>query len=104
MPPWWSEPVTGLYPVLDSNLSRDKTHPIQVQFLGVVYNTPKESLPWYNTLVWTLFVTPVGFLVLAGLGLVGVSEKLAHRADRNPDRRALGVSHALAGLAAHAGA
>ncbi len=39
-------------------------------FLGRVYRTPVESLPWYNTLVWTLFVTPVGFLAFALAGVV----------------------------------
>jgi 4-amino-4-deoxy-L-arabinose transferase-like glycosyltransferase len=68
MPPWWTDPVNGVIRFLESNLSRGKTRPIQIQFLGDVYNTPKESLPWYNTLVWVLFVTPVGFLVLAALG------------------------------------
>ena len=56
----------GLFRFLDSNLNRGKTILIKVQFLGTIYDTPKESLPWYNTLVWTLFVTPVGFLMLAG--------------------------------------
>jgi Dolichyl-phosphate-mannose-protein mannosyltransferase len=68
MPPWWSDPVNGVHRFLESNLSRGKTIPIQIQFLGAVYNTPRESLPWYNTLVWTLFVTPVGFLILAAIG------------------------------------
>jgi 4-amino-4-deoxy-L-arabinose transferase-like glycosyltransferase len=69
MPPWWNEPVGGVVRFLDSNLGRGKTIPIKVQFLGTVYNTPIQSLPWYNTLVWTIFVTPVGFLLMAGLGL-----------------------------------
>jgi 4-amino-4-deoxy-L-arabinose transferase-like glycosyltransferase len=68
-PPWWSEPVVGLLRFLDSNLSREQTIRINVEFLGTTYITPKESLPWYNTLVWTVFVTPVGFLLFAGLGL-----------------------------------
>ena len=68
MPPWWTDPVNGVIRFLESNLSRGKTRPIQIQFLDVVYNTPRESLPWYNTLVWVLFVTPVGFLILAALG------------------------------------
>ena len=50
MPPWWTDPVNGVVRFLESNLSRGKTIPIKVQFLGTVYNTPKESLPWYNTL------------------------------------------------------
>jgi hypothetical protein len=68
MPPWWTAPLSGVVGFIDSNLGRGKTIPIKVQFLGTVYNTPVQSLPWYNTLVWTLFVTPVGFLVLAGVG------------------------------------
>jgi hypothetical protein len=68
MPPWWTDPVNGVIRFLESNLSRGKTRPIEIQFLGTVYNTPNESLPWYNTLVWTPFVTPVGFLILAALG------------------------------------
>jgi hypothetical protein len=31
--------------------------------------TPNASLPWYNTLVWTLFVVPVGYLALALAGV-----------------------------------
>jgi 4-amino-4-deoxy-L-arabinose transferase-like glycosyltransferase len=69
MPPWWNEPIGGVVRFLDSNLGRGKTIPIKVQFLGTVFNTPNQSLPWFNTLVWTVFVTPVGFLLLAGLGL-----------------------------------
>ena len=68
-PPWWSEPVVALMRFLDSNLSRGKTILINIQFLGTTYVTPKQSLPWYNTLVWTLFVTPVGFLLLGGVGV-----------------------------------
>jgi Dolichyl-phosphate-mannose-protein mannosyltransferase len=68
MPPWWTDPVNGVVRFLNSNLSRGKSILIEVQFLGVRYITPKQSLPWYNTLVWTLFVTPVGFLILAGTG------------------------------------
>ena len=69
MPPWWIDPINGVVRFLSSNLNRGKTRPIEVQFLGVRYNTPNESLPWYNTLVWTLFVTPVGFLIFAGTGI-----------------------------------
>jgi hypothetical protein len=51
-------------------LTRGQTIPIEVLFLGRVVVTPKESLPWYNTIVWTVFVTPVGFLILAVFGVV----------------------------------
>ncbi|MFO0949876.1 MAG: hypothetical protein U0835_01730 [Isosphaeraceae bacterium] len=56
-----------------SNLTRDETRRIEVLFLGRVISTPDGSLPWYNTLVWTVFVTPLGFLLLA---LVGVGRSL----------------------------
>ncbi len=68
MPPWWTEPVTGLVRFFHSNLTRGANQPIPVQFLNTIYNTPTDSLPWYNTLVWTVLVTPVGFLVMAGVG------------------------------------
>jgi 4-amino-4-deoxy-L-arabinose transferase-like glycosyltransferase len=69
-PPLWTDPVGRLIAFFRSNLSRAETIPIQVMFLGQVYETPRESLPWYNTIVWTVLVTPVGFLILAGLGVV----------------------------------
>jgi 4-amino-4-deoxy-L-arabinose transferase-like glycosyltransferase len=75
-PPWWTTPIIGIERFLRSNLSRGKTIPIPVLFLGRVYNTPNESLPWYNTLVWTIFVTPVGFLALAIAGLVRAGRRL----------------------------
>lgn len=70
IPPWWIEPVAGLDRFFESNLSRENTIPIKVQFLHQIYNTPKEWLPWYNTMVWTVLVTPVGFLVMGVLGLI----------------------------------
>jgi hypothetical protein len=64
-PGWWADPVGGIDRFLRSNLTRGKTIPIPVRFLGTTYNTPVESLPPYNTLAWTLMATPVGFLALA---------------------------------------
>jgi hypothetical protein len=69
MPPWWRDPIAGVIRFLKSNLTRHETIVIQIQFLGKIYYTPEESLPWYNTLVWTVFVTPVGFLVLGAMGI-----------------------------------
>jgi hypothetical protein len=69
-PPWWPAPVAGVERFWQSNLSRAKTAPIPVSFLGQVIITPNASLPWYNTLVWTVFVTPVGFLAFALAGIV----------------------------------
>jgi hypothetical protein len=67
-PPWWLNPIGGIDRFLKSNLNRGRSIPIQVLFLGQVYSTPDGSLPWYNTLVWTALVTPVGFLALGLLG------------------------------------
>ena len=78
MPPWWSNPIDGVVRFLDSNLNRAKSIPISVQFLHRIYNTPKESLPWYNTMVWTVLVTPMGFLAMGLLGLVAA---VARRRD-----------------------
>jgi 4-amino-4-deoxy-L-arabinose transferase-like glycosyltransferase len=69
-PPWWTAPIAGVERFVRSSLNRGKTIPIPVLFLGRVYNTPNDSLPWYNTLIWTVLVTPVGFLALAVAGLV----------------------------------
>jgi 4-amino-4-deoxy-L-arabinose transferase-like glycosyltransferase len=69
IPPWWTEPISGLLRFFRSNLTRGRTRPIPVQFLGIIYQTPNESLPWYNTLVWTALVTPVGLLLLAVGGI-----------------------------------
>ncbi len=78
-PPWWTEPVTGIFRFFQSNLTRGQTIPIPVLFLGTVYQTPNESLPWYNTLAWTVMVTPVGFLVLALAGIIGAIRQ--HRTE-----------------------
>ncbi|MGO9470870.1 MAG: ArnT family glycosyltransferase [Isosphaeraceae bacterium] len=69
IPPWWQGPLSGIVRFFESNLNRAKSIPIKVQFLGTTYNTPRESLPWYNTLLWTVLVTPIGFLFLGGVGL-----------------------------------
>jgi 4-amino-4-deoxy-L-arabinose transferase-like glycosyltransferase len=68
VPPWWQGPISGIARFLVSNLTRAKTMPIDVQFLGMTYKTPRQSLPWYNTLLWTLMVTPVGFLLFGAIG------------------------------------
>lgn len=76
IPPWWTDPIAGISLFLRSNLSRGHTIPIKVQFLGTTYLTPLQSLPWYNTLVWTVMVTPVGFLLVA---MAGFWAALKHR-------------------------
>jgi 4-amino-4-deoxy-L-arabinose transferase-like glycosyltransferase len=68
-PPFWVNPLDGLWRFFASNLTRHETIPIKTLFLGQIYETPKESLPPYNTLAWTFMVTPVGFLALSLAGL-----------------------------------
>ncbi len=80
IPTWWSEPIRGLERFLGSNLNRGVTVSIPSLFLGKIYQTPRESLPWYNSLVWIAITTPIGFLAL---GLTGVGRALVKwRSDR----------------------
>jgi hypothetical protein len=67
-PPFWGDPVRGIARFLASNLSRSETIPLPVLFLGKVIKTPLQSLPWYNTLLWTAVCTPVGILALSITG------------------------------------
>ena len=85
-----------------SNLTRGETTPIPVQFLGTVYMSPSESLPWYNTLVWTVAASPVGFLAWALAGSVRAMREHGARFDV-AGRDLLGLSACSPGLAAHAG-
>ena len=80
-PPWWPDPIGGPIRFLHSNLSRAKSIPIRVMFFGTIYLTPKESLPPYNTLAWTVLATPIGFLSLA---LIGTIRAIRDRANRDP--------------------
>ena len=68
-PAYWADPIAGVARFLRSNLTRDRTIPIPVLFLGRVVMTPKASLPWYNTLLLTAIVTPFGMLMLALAGI-----------------------------------
>ena len=77
-PAYWNDPIGGMERFFRSNLTRGKTIPILTMFLGRIYKTPVDSLPWYNTLIWTLFVTPIGFLAFAIVGVV--------RAVRSPSK------------------
>ena len=78
-PPWWFAPWSGLSQFFRSNLTRGESTPIPVQFLGTVYVSPNESLPWYNTLIWTVAASPVCFLAWA---LAGSVRAVRERGDR----------------------
>jgi Dolichyl-phosphate-mannose-protein mannosyltransferase len=80
-PPWWTTPISGAITFLQSNLTRADTHPIPVKFLGETYLTPIESLPWYNTLAWTVMATPLGILGLALAGVLTTTRRLGERLE-----------------------
>ncbi len=67
---WWPNLVEGVRGYFESNLTRRETIPIPILFLGTRYDF---SLPWYNTIVWTVLAVPVGLLTL---GLVGIVASL----------------------------
>ena len=81
-PAYWADPIGGVVRFLRSNLTRDRTIPIPVLFLGKVVMTPNASLPWYNTLLLTAIVTPIGILSLAILGVFRAFTRL--RVDTLP--------------------
>ncbi len=66
-PPLWFDPVDGFkkFVFLNTNRSLD----VSIQFLGGIYNL-QHSLPWYNTIFWTLITVPLGLLILAAFGIV----------------------------------
>lgn len=72
VPPWWADPLDGVRRFLASNLGRAKTIPISTMFLGTIYESPNESVPWYSPPAITAMVTPVGFLLLALTGVLAV--------------------------------
>jgi len=65
-PPLWHHPLDNLIAHFRLNLARSLDIP--VAFLGRVYDM-RHPLPWYNTLAWLVFVTPLPLFVLGGLGL-----------------------------------
>jgi hypothetical protein len=67
-PPMWYEPLEGFRDHFHRNLNRANTLNIATRFLGRTYNV-SDSLPWYNTLVWLVYATPVPTLMLGAVGL-----------------------------------
>jgi hypothetical protein len=67
-PPLWHHPVDGLLSHFHRSLDRAHTFSIAILFLGRVYDM-QHPLPWYNTLVWLMIVTPLPTLVLGAIGL-----------------------------------
>src|SRR5262249_13088793 len=74
-PPLWHDPLNGLSDYFHRNFDRGQTWNIPILFLGKIYNTA-HGLPWYNTVVWLVLVTPLPALVL---GLMGMWYSLVRR-------------------------
>jgi hypothetical protein len=78
-PPWWCEPIEGPLRFFRSNLSRAQTIPIETLFLGKVYETPIDSLPWWNSLLLTAMTVPALTLSAAMIGGVAGLRSREHR-------------------------
>jgi hypothetical protein len=74
-PPIWYHPISGLGTHFQLSLNRADARNIPTFFSGQPYDA-QHSLPFYNTIVWLLIVTPVPTL---GLGLLGLYQCLAKR-------------------------
>ncbi|MDR2755489.1 MAG: glycosyltransferase family 39 protein [Planctomycetaceae bacterium] len=68
-PRLWLNPITGMYQYFYLNTHR--TLNIAVLFFGNMYNLT-YSLPWYNTLAWSVITVPIGILVLFFVGLLTI--------------------------------
>ena len=67
-PPLWYSPLDGMREHFGRNLGRATAMNITTWFMGNVHSMT-QPLPWYNTLVWLMFVTPVPTLALGVVGL-----------------------------------
>jgi hypothetical protein len=122
-PSWWCEPVAGPLRFFQSNLNRAATIPIETLYLGKVYKTPAESLPWSNTIVWSILATPalgllllipgflslfkpqnnrnLGLIILSGWAIPMLLRAMPHTPGHDGTRQlinAIGTSCLLAGL------
>ena len=68
-PPLWSHPLGAMMTHFRLNLNRVNTFNIPIAFLGGIYDM-RHPLPWYNTVAWLVFVTPLPVLLLGAIGLV----------------------------------
>ncbi|MDR2441835.1 MAG: hypothetical protein LBE12_20965 [Planctomycetaceae bacterium] len=68
-PRLWLTPITGMYQYFYLNTHR--TLNIAVLFFGDMYDLT-YSLPWYNTLAWTVITVPIGILFLFFAGFITI--------------------------------
>jgi hypothetical protein len=71
-PPWWFHPINGPWRFFVSNLTRSKTQPISILYMGQVYSF---SLPWHNTIVLTAICVPVVILALGAIGIFACARR-----------------------------
>jgi hypothetical protein len=115
--------VAGPLRFFQSNLNRAATIPIETLYLGKVYKTPAESLPWSNTIVWSILATPalgllllipgflslfkpqnnrnLGLIILSGWAIPMLLRAMPHTPGHDGTRQlitAIGTSCLLAGL------
>ncbi|MDR1477963.1 MAG: hypothetical protein LBJ00_03385 [Planctomycetaceae bacterium] len=64
-PPLWSNPIGGVSRFLHLNFHREINIPIM--FLGQLYDA-HHSLPYYNTIFWTIITIPTGLLFFFFVG------------------------------------
>jgi len=78
-PPLWQEPIRGWGHFFYLNFYRGAEPGLNIstQFFGRMYNLD-YPLPWYNTAVWLGITVPLGTLLLAGVGLVGIFRRPRH--------------------------
>lgn len=68
-PPLWNDPISGFVSFYSLNTQRSIN--VSVLFLGTMYDL-HHSLPWYNTLFWTVITVPLGLLFFAAYGFADI--------------------------------
>jgi hypothetical protein len=82
-PAWWPSPIMGMLRWVRAFLSYPQKVP--VYYLGKVYDSIQTFIPWHNTVVLTSVMMPVGLLVLAFIGIIGLVRELARRKGEDGD-------------------
>ena len=84
MPPWWAHPIAGITRWVAAFLNYPQKVP--VAYLGTVYDSTRNFLPWHNTIVLTATMVPPGLLALAAVGVgVALRPSAAHGSSTDGD-------------------
>ncbi len=86
MPPWWTHPVAGIIRWIRAFL--DYPQKVPVYYLGTVYDSVQNFLPWHNTIVLTATMVPLGLFGLAAIGVGAAIRRPVNLPEpsRLPDR------------------